>query len=204
MKSYPLSLNVAYKNGFELPTKHQFQHIILSQERENSMKFISGLLFSCVQGSTLRDYSAHKDISLGSYSRWNTLTRVTLSDLDPVKQVDDIKYHENSDNQKKNYGVPLVNIAGIWGTICFDGLDEDTLDFLCRQLHFPDTYWGSTVNLYQSVSHLNEPFNEYPVLLNGMKCIKHASEFDDCTSEPIGYQHCESYQDLLLGCIPIN
>ena len=171
------------------------------------MKFINGLLFSFAQGwlfDALKDYTTttttHKDIS--RHSRWETLTRVTLSELDPVKQVDDIKYHENS--EKKNYGVPLVNIAGIWGTICFDGLDQDTLDFLCRQLHFPDTYWGSTVNLYQSVSHFNDPFNEYPVLLNGLKCIKHASEFDDCTSEQIGYQHCESYQDLLLGCIPIN
>ena len=171
-------------NGYQLPATHWSWS---SAHERNSVE---------TRKNAMRDNSAQKDISLNS--RWKA-----LSDLNPVKHVEDIQYHENSEIQEKNYGVPLVNIAGIWGTICFDGLDQDTLDFLCRQLHFPDTYWGS-VNLYQSVSHFNQPFIEYPVLLNGLKCIKHASEFDDCTSEPMGYQHCESYQDLLLGCIPIN
>ena len=124
--------------------------------------------------------------------------------VDPVKHVRDIRYHEAFENQNTNYGVPLVNIAGIWGTICFDGLDEDTRDFLCRELHFPDSYWGSPNDFYQPVSHFHQSLIGYPTLLNGMKCIKHASEFDDCSSKPIGFQQCQSQQDLFLGCIPIN
>ena len=177
-----------------------FHYRIISNKKvkhpqsKKRMKLIGGActlsLFQCALGGS----------KIGPYSR------ASLRGLahDPAKHVRAVRYHESFEKHNKNYGVPLVNIDGKWGTICFDGLDKDTRDFLCRQLYFPDSYWGSSVDRYQSVSHFHQALIEYPVLLNGLKCIKHASEFDDCTSEPMGLQHCESQQDLLLGCTPVN
>ena len=121
---------------------------------------------------------------------------------DPVKHVQAIEF-ENKDDWTVggHVGVPLVNIAGIIGTICADNVDKYTSGFLCRKLGGD---WASAEFENEDpdapVSHFNETLIGYPVLLNNVQCIEGATSFEDCTSGPMGFEHCDSQQDLKLGC----
>ena len=130
-----------------------------------------------------------------SEERWDVYLNA-----DPVKHVEDIEWvDENSCVDGGCLGVPLVTIAGITGTICADNTDKNTRDFLCQKLTGID--WAdSWTDEQESVSHFDEKFVGYPVMLNNIQCIEGATSFDNCTSGPMGFEHCDSERDLQLGC----
>ena len=91
-----------------------------------------------------------------------------------------------------------MTIAGIKGTICADNVDQNTLDFLCQKAS--GVNWASG-DAEDPMSHFDDKLADHPVLLNNVQCIEGATSFDDCTSGPMGFEHCESEQDLQLGCM---
>ena len=95
------------------------------------------------------------------------------------------------------YGVPIVEIAGLSGTICGDypTPDDDTLNFLCRQMG----YQKYGLLSFEPTTHLSN----FPVLLNSkdIQCPNNATSFADCLSGPMGFEHCESKTDLVFGCV---
>ena len=90
----------------------------------------------------------------------------------------------------------LVNIGGIWGTVCYDDFDEAAAEFFCRNLEMPGAFF------YDPIEHkdVQDEYGEYPVLLTNVKCTEGADSVHDCTSGPMGYAYCSSGQDLVLGC----
>ena len=93
-------------------------------------------------------------------------------------------------------GPPLVNIGGIWGTVCFDGFDQNAAEFFCRNLM-------TGGHLVEPISHsvVETSYGTYPVLLTNVQCIEHAASVADCTSGPMGYASCSSGKDIQLTCI---
>ena len=129
-----------------------------------------------------------------SEERWDAYLNA-----DPVKHVQDIQWvDEDSCALGGCVGIPLVTIAGITGTICADNADENTLDFLCQKLS--GVNWA-TGNTRDPLSHVDSELAGFPVLLNNLQCIEGATSVEDCTSGPMGFEHCESEQDLQLGCM---
>ena len=115
---------------------------------------------------------------------------------DPVKYVKDVKW---ADEQPDSWNsIPLVNIAGLWGTICFDNIDKNFQDLLCNRLG-P----GSRLDYYtNSTNHdkVQAEFGTLPVFLNNVKCIADSISFQNCTSRPMGFQYCKSGNDLKMAC----
>ena len=132
-----------------------------------------------------------------SEERWDAYLNA-----DPVKHVQDIMWENPCEGPfcpvGGHVGVPLVNIAGITGTICADDLDMNTRNFLCRQLGGDWAESGGDPE--DPFSHFDENLVGFPVLLNNIQCIEGATSFEDCTSGPMGFEHCDSQQDLQLGC----
>ena len=102
-------------------------------------------------------------------------------------------------------GPPLVNIGGLWGTVCFDGLNENAANFFCEKIYSGFLVGG---NIDGSISHEElETHGTYPVLLTDVKCNENAQSVEDCTSGPMGYDNCASGNDVLISCgfgSPIN
>ena len=96
-------------------------------------------------------------------------------------------------------GPLLVNIGGIWGTVCYDGFDDVTAEFFCDNLEMPYLFYD-----YYSHKGVQETYGEYPVLLTNVKCIENATTFHDCTSGPMGYAACNSGNDVELSCGYLN
>ena len=97
------------------------------------------------------------------------------------------------------YGPILVNIGGIWGTVCYDDFDDATAEFFCERLELP--YIDYDVYSHEDVQEI---YGEYPVLLTNVKCAENATTFDDCTSGPMGYAACDSGNDVELSCGYLN
>jgi len=121
---------------------------------------------------------------------------------DPVKHVKDAKWADKQPDPWNS--IPLVNIGGLWGTICFDNIDKNFQDLLCNRLG-P----GSRLDYYTNSTNHDEvqaEFGTLPVLLNNVKCIPlvwsqlNSTGFQNCTSGPMGFQHCESGNDLKMAC----
>jgi len=93
------------------------------------------------------------------------------------------------------YGPILVNIGGIWGTVCYDDFDDATAEFFCELLELPYIDYA-----FYSHEDVQEIYGEYPVLLTNVKCAENATLFDDCTSGPMGYAACNSGNDVELSC----
>ena len=114
---------------------------------------------------------------------------------DPVKHVKDAKWADGDDAWNS---IPLVDIGGLWGTICFDNLDKNFQDLLCSKIG-P----GSRLDYYTNATSHTEvqaEFGTLPVLLNNVQCIADSKSFKDCSSGPMGFQHCESRKDLKMAC----
>ena len=126
-----------------------------------------------------------------SVERWDAYLNA-----DPVKHVEAI---EECVGIGGCVVVPLVTIAGITGTICADNADQNTLDFLCQKASGVDSA-RADMEVWDPVSHFDEQFVGFPVMLNNVQCIEGATSFDDCTSGPMGFEHCDSEQDLMLEC----
>ena len=113
-----------------------------------------------------------------------------------MKYVKDVKWADEQPDSSNS--IPLVNIAGLWGTICFDNIDKNFQDLLCNRLG-P----GSRLDYYTNATSHDEvqaEFGTLPVLLNNVKCVADPSSFQNCTSRPMGFQHCESGNDLKMAC----
>ena len=121
---------------------------------------------------------------------------------DPVKHVKGAKW---ADKQPDSWNsIPLVIIGGLWGTICFDNIDKNFQDLLCSKIG-P----GSRLDYYtNATSHadVQAEFGTLPVLLNNVECIPlvlsqlDSTGFQNCTSGPMGFEHCKSGNDLKMAC----
>ena len=120
-----------------------------------------------------------------------------MLDSNPIHHVNAFKWtNPNDDLVGAHTGTPLVNIAGIWGTVCSDGFDENAAEFFCRSLGWTR---GRAV---EPTSHdeVEARYGTYPVLLTNVRCTVNAQSVLDCTSGPMGYASCSSGDDLTLGC----
>ena len=114
---------------------------------------------------------------------------------DPVKYVKDAKWADENDAWNS---IPLVNIGGLWGTICFDNLDKNFQKLICRKIG-P----GSLLDHFTSATahaDVQSKFGTLPVLLNNVECIADSSSFQNCTCGPMGSVHCKSGNDLKMAC----
>ena len=120
-----------------------------------------------------------------------------MLDSNPIKLVDDFKWADNITTYGGHVGVPLVNIGGIWGTVCYDGFDENAAEFFCGKLHWKD------LGDFEPVSHddVEAEYGTHPVLLTNVQCAENAQSVHDCTSGPMGYASCSSGNDLQLACV---
>ena len=113
----------------------------------------------------------------------------------PVKHVKHAKW---ADEEQEWNTYPLVNIGGLWGTICFDNIDENFQDLICRKIGRHGVVPFNT----NATSHaeVQAEFGTLPVLLTNVKCIEDSTSFQNCTSGPMGFDHCESGTDLKMAC----
>ena len=119
-----------------------------------------------------------------------------MLDSNPIKHVNAFKW-ANPDEWKAggHTGPPLVNIGGIWGTVCLDGFDQNAAEFFCRNL-------STSGRFVEPISHsaVETRYGTYPVLLTNVQCIANAASVLDCTSGPMGYASCSSGNDVQLSC----
>ena len=115
---------------------------------------------------------------------------------DPVKHVKDAKWADESPFTWNS--IPLVNIGGLWGTVCIDHIDTNFQDLICSKIR-P----GSRLFYYtNATSHaeVQEEFGTLPVLLTNVQCTEKPISFQNCTSGPMGFEHCQSGNDLKMAC----
>ena len=121
-----------------------------------------------------------------------------MLDSNPIKHVNAFKWANKMPEgwTGGHTGPPLVNIGGIWGTVCFDGFDENAAEFFCRNL----VTGGHEV---EPISHdeVETLHGTYPVLLTNVQCTVNAQSVLDCTSGPMGYASCSSGNDVQLTCM---
>ena len=127
-----------------------------------------------------------------SKERWDAYLNAN-----PIKHVQNIRFENSKEQTNGVFGVAIVEIAGLAGTICGDypTPDDETLNFLCRQMGYQK---------YGNLSFAPTPhLNDFPILLNSknIQCPENATSFADCTSGPMGFEHCESNTDLVFGCV---
>ena len=120
-----------------------------------------------------------------------------MLDSNPIKFVNDFKWADNNTTFGGHVGVPLVNIGGIWGTVCFDDFDENGAKFFCEKLG-----WNALGD-FEPKSHddVEAEYGTHPVLLTNVQCAENAQSVFDCTSGPMGFASCSSGNDLQLGCM---
>ena len=123
---------------------------------------------------------------------------IALLDSNPIHHVNAFKWTNPNDTLLGGHtGTPLVNIAGIWGTICSDGFDENAAEFFCRSLGWT----GGRADEPVSHDEVEALYGTYPVLLTNVQCTVNAQSVLDCTSGPMGYASCSSGNDVKLGCM---
>ena len=99
--------------------------------------------------------------------------------------------------------IPIVNIGGLWGTICADGIetiDDNAYMFFCS-LAGPG-YVPILPPAAKSHDHTENEYGKYPVLLNLVQCEEDAGSFNECSSGPMGIEYCASKSDLQAFCGP--
>ena len=130
---------------------------------------------------------------------------VALLDENPIRFVNSIAWAANitvvPDSEYNT--IPLVNIGGLWGTICADivnHIDENAYKLICS--FAGDGY----VPIQPAQAKLHEftetEYGAYPILLNMAACDENAGSFIECTSGPMGTEHCPSISDLQAFCGP--
>ena len=130
-------------------------------------------------------------------ARWNALL-----DVNPVHFAQSITWAENITvvPESEQNTIPIVNIGGLRGTICADGIDEYTYRFLCSLAgpgYVPLKNAGAKLQ-----EHTKTQYGQYPVLLNMMQCEENAESFLECTSGPMVFANCPSGNDLQAFCGP--
>ena len=123
-----------------------------------------------------------------------------MLDSNPIKFVNNFTWADNTEPVGGHVGVPLVEIGGIWGTVCFDGFDENAAEFFCDKLN-----WYALGN-FEPTSHddVEAEYGTYPVLLTNVNCTENAQSVHDCTSGPMGFASCSSGNDVQLGCMLVG
>ena len=123
-----------------------------------------------------------------------------MLDSNPIKFVNDFNWTIPGSRPGGYDSVPIVEIGGIWGTVCFDGFDQNAAMFFCKKLR-----WNA-VGYIQSISHaqVEADYGTYPVLLTNVKCNENAQSVLDCTSGPMGFASCSSGNDVHLGCMLVG
>ena len=117
-------------------------------------------------------------------------------DSNPVQHVIGIKWGDPWTIYRMGgaTGPPLVNIGGLWGTVCYDGFNENAANFFCENLMS-----GGNIDGFINHEEL-EKNGTYPVLLTNVQCNENAQSVDDCTSGPMGYENCASGNDVVISC----
>ena len=120
-----------------------------------------------------------------------------MLDSNPIKFVNDFNWTVPGSRPGGYDSVPIVEIGGIWGTVCFDGFDENAAKFFCSMLG-----WNA-VNSFEPISHMDveAQYGSYPVLLTNVNCHENAQSVLDCTSGPMGFASCSSGNDVELACM---
>ena len=139
-----------------------------------------------------------KEIALDQASyreRWNALL-----DANPVHFAENITWAENIIvvPEAELNTIPIVQISGLWGTICADEIDDYTYRFLCSLAgpgYVPLRNAGAKLH-----EHTETEFGKYPVLLNMIRCEENAESFLECTSGQMGFENCLSGNDLQAFC----
>ena len=131
--------------------------------------------------------------------RWNALL-----DANPVHFATNITWAENITvvPEAELNTIPIVQVGGLWGTICADGIDEYTYRFLCSLAgpgYVPLKNVGAKLH-----ERTETEFGKYPVLLNSIRCEENAESFLECTSDPMGFENCPSENDLQAFCGPVQ
>ena len=159
----------------------------------NNFKFYGFLFFGLGLGM-VRACTNHPDVH--QIEENNKERFIALLDSNPIKHVQDFKFANGNDGIGGHVGPPLVNIGDIWGTVCFDGFDENAAEFFCRSIG-----WSGGRDV-EPISHaeVEALYGAYPVLLTNVKCTENAQSVLDCTSGPMGYASCSSGNDVELGC----
>ena len=126
---------------------------------------------------------------------------IALLNSDPIRYVDEIQWGSpllisGADED----GPALVNIGGLWGTICFDGFNQNAAEFFCKKLA------RQNAKSFHEISHDEVRYppndNQLPVLLTNVQCNENAMTVDDCSSDPMGYSNCPSDKDVAVICGP--
>ena len=158
---------------------------------------IYGLLFFELNLGTIRACSPNPGHDLHQIEEDSKERFVALLDSNPIMHVNDFKYADGIPTVGGHVGVPLVNIGGVFGTVCFDGFDDNAAEFFCEKLGWTDS--GDV----EPISHddVEAEYGTYPVLLTNVKCTENATSVLDCTSGPMGYASCSSGNDVQLGCL---
>ena len=118
-----------------------------------------------------------------------------------MKHVENITWGEPFERLGGSENGPLlVYIGGLWGTVCFDGFDENAVIFFCENL--VSGGYGIDVERvnHEEVRFKGKPEQQLPVLLTNVQCDENAATPDDCTSGPMGYSNCPSGDDVKLVC----
>ena len=120
-----------------------------------------------------------------------------MLDSNPIKFVNDFNWTIPGSRPGGYDSVPIVEIGGIWGTVCFDGFDENAAKFFCEKLG-----WNALGN-FEPTSHadVEAKYGTYPVLLTNVKCAENAQSVLDCSSGPMGFASCSSGNDVELACM---
>ena len=123
-----------------------------------------------------------------------------MLDSDPIKHVTNITLGDPKiERIGFASGPPLVYIGGLWGSICYDGFDENAAEFFCRSLGWRYSQRFEAID--HKVVRYPGKSQQVPVLLTNVQCNENATTIDDCTSGPMGYSNCESGEDVKVYCV---
>ncbi|XP_033725597.1 deleted in malignant brain tumors 1 protein-like isoform X1 [Pecten maximus] len=93
------------------------------------------------------------------------------------------------------YGQQLqVYHDGMWGTVCDDGIGEDTVKGICKLIYGT---WPSSVTYYTRGGS-----NAVPILLDDLECTRSYYYYDEprCSANYWGVNNCGHSEDLNMAC----
>ena len=130
-------------------------------------------------------------------TRWTALLN-----NNPIKFASNITWAQNitAVPESELNTIPIVNIGGLWGTICADSVNEYAYRVFCSFAgigYVPINAPGAKHH-----EHTQKKYGLYPVLLNNVQCEESSYSFQKCTSGPMGIQHCPSQSDFQAFCGP--
>ena len=151
----------------------------------------------------LKEKIQHNEDEIATFKEEWKARWTALLDSDPIKYVDEIQWGSPLIVSGANEDGPaLVNIGGLWGTICFDGFNYFAAKIFCKNLARQNTKGFHVINHDEVRSQTSLSDNQLPVLLTNVRCNENATTVDDCSSGPMGYSNCPSGKDVAVICGP--